>query len=252
MASSCLINFFTKNGKKFETSAGIVIRNISDKRIWEFHPNEIGWIHYIDGVVTDRGKWECDGEENYKIIQTEKNRIYSSRSGEWTPYVNPDTPVQLDPAFSCVTNGLTSMGLSFQIKDNIYVVATLKSGTKWFFYQTKPGVRPWVEVNNKTMSLNGTWSCLGESNFQLTRSDGKTYVGGDTSWKDETQPETTTEPTYDKTNFPLKKGSEGKEVIQLQNYLNKEIPANPLVIDGIFGDLTHNKLVQVQKNKGVL
>jgi hypothetical protein len=247
MASSCLINFFTKNGKKFETSSGIVIRNISDKRIWEFHPNEIGWIHYIDGVVTDRGKWECDGEENYKIIQTEKNRIYSSRSGEWTPYVNPDTPAQLDPAFSCVTIGLTSMGLSFQITGNLYVVATLKSGTKWYFYKTKPAVRPWVEVANSKITLQGTWSCVGESNFQLTRSDGKTYVGGDTSWKETTQ----TEPTYDKSKFPLKLNSQGPEVAQLQNYLNKIIPFEPLVVNGLFDKKTQDKLIQLQKSLNI-
>jgi hypothetical protein len=262
MDFDCLINNFKEYGDLYKKSSKGVVLYINrednkDSPVWIFYSNGY-WAQYTsdpsqyEGSTREfLGDWECDGENHFFINDREKNEKYFSKTGEWEPVV-PDTPAQLDSAFSCVTNGLTSMGLSFQIKDNIYVVATLKSGTKWFFYQTKPGVRPWVEVNNKTMSLNGTWSCLGESNFQLTRSDGKTYVGGDTSWKDETQPETTTEPTYDKTNFPLKKGSEGKEVIQLQNYLNKEIPANPLVIDGIFGDLTHNKLVQVQKNKGVL
>jgi hypothetical protein len=259
--ANCVTKYYTKNTSKrksFEEKSGVgVIVNMNDKVNWDFYSGG-EYIGYNNGVPYAVGKWQCDGDENFTITGivtksdgTKKNQTYSSKTNLWVDVVT-DTPAQLDPAFSCVTIGLTSMGLSFQIKDNVYVVATLKSGAKWFFYQTKPGVRPWVEVNNKTMSLNGTWSCLGESNFQLTRSDGKTYVGGDTSWKDETQPETTTEPTYDKTNFPLKKGSEGKEVIQLQNYLNKEIPTNPLVIDGIFGNLTHNKLVQVQKNKGVL
>ena len=247
MSSSCLINNFTKKEKQFETRAGIVIRNISAERIWEFHPNDIGWIHYKNGVVTDRGKWECDGEENFKIIDTTKNRIYSSKTNEWEPYVNSDLPAQLDPAFSCVTQGLTSIGLSFEIKDNIYVVATLKSGTKWYFYQPKQGTKTWVEVNNKTITLQGTWSCVGESNFQLTRSDGKTYVGGDTSWKESTQ----TEPTYDKSKFPLKVGSEGPEVAQLQNYLNKIIPFEPLAVNGLFDKKTQDKLIQLQKSLNI-
>jgi hypothetical protein len=258
--ANCVTKYLTKTGTAFTETRGVVIAaKISDNVTWDFYSGGqfVGFKGGVPYIIN--GKWQCDGDENFiiagdvtKTDGTKKNQTFSSKTPDkWTDTVT-DTPAQLDPAFSCVTIGLTSMGLSFQIKDNVYVVATLKSGAKWFFYQTKPGVRPWVEVNNKTMSLNGTWSCLGESNFQLTRSDGKTYVGGDTSWKDETQPETTTEPTYDKTNFPLKKGSEGKEVIQLQNYLNKEIPTNPLVIDGIFGNLTHNKLVQVQKNKGVL
>ena len=273
--ANCVTKYFTKKGfgsvdedsiptkKTFRDRPGVVVQvMMTDNVEWNFYISNISGGEFI-GIKGDveyitNGKWQCDGDENFIITGnvtksdgTKKDQTYSSKTNLWVDVVT-DTPSQLDSAFSCVTIGLTSMGLSFQIKDNIYVVATLKSGAKWFFYQTKPGVRPWVEVNNKTMSLNGAWSCLGESNFQLTRSDGKIYVGGDTSWKDETQPETTTEPDFDRTKFPLKKGSEGKEVIQLQNYLNKEIPANPLVIDGIFGDLTHNKLVQVQKNKGVL
>jgi hypothetical protein len=139
------------------------------------------------------------------------------------------------------------MGLSFQIKDNVYVVATLKSGTKWYFYQPKQGTKTWVEVNNKTITLQGTWSCVGESNFQLTRSDGKTYVGGDTSWKETTQ----TEPTYDKSKFPLKLNSQGPEVAQLQNYLNKIIPFEPLVVNGLFDKKTQDKLIQLQKSLNI-
>jgi hypothetical protein len=256
--ANCVTKYYTKNTtkrKSFEENRAGVIVNIDDKIKWDFYSGT-EFVAFDDGVPYVVGKWECDGDENFIITGdvtkrdgTKKNQTFSSKTDKWTDTVQT---TQFDPSFSCVTNGLTSMDMSFQIKDNIYVVATLKSGTKWYFYQPKQGTKTWVEVNNKTITLQGTWSCVGESNFQLTRSDGKTYVGGDTSWKDETQPETTTEPDFDRTKFPLKKGSEGKEVIQLQNYLNKEIPTNPLVIDGIFGDLTHNKLVQVQKNKGVL
>jgi len=118
--------------------------------------------------------------------------------------------------------------------------------------ETAAGVSP--KVLDK-----GTWECNGNENFKIFAGN-STYMSDIDDWVErppvepepEEEPETTTEPDFDRTKFPLKKGSEGKEVIQLQNYLNKEIPANPLVIDGIFGNLTHNKLVQVQKNKEVL
>jgi hypothetical protein len=245
MATSCLMNYFTKNGDDFEiTEGGDLTFTIGDGREWDFYSNK-SWIQFENGgVPTDYGDWSCDGEENYQIISEKTNRIYLSSKNQWDPYVNPNIPEQLDPAFSCVTNGLTSMDMSFQIKDNIYVVATLKSGTKWYFYQPKQGTKTWVEVNNKTITLQGTWSCVGETNFQLTRSDGKIYVGGDTSWKEATQ----AEPTYDKSKFPLKLDSRGPEVVQLQNYLNKLIPFEPLVVNGIFDKKTQDKLIQLQKN----
>lgn len=47
----------------------------------------------------------------------------------------------------------------------------------------------------------------------------------------------------------LKKGSTGDEVKALQLLLNKVQTANPLVVDGIFGSLTENKLYAVTGNK---
>jgi hypothetical protein len=56
--------------------------------------------------------------------------------------------------------------------------------------------------------------------------------------------------TIDGTIFPLKEGSKGPEVAQLQNFLNEKIPNNPLTIDGIFGTKTKEKLIQFQRQEG--
>jgi hypothetical protein len=253
--ANCVTKYYTKNTikrKSFEENRAGVIVNIDDKIKWDFYSGT-QFVAFDDGVPYAIGKWQCDGDENFtitgnvtKLDGTKKDQTYSSRNNIWVDVVT-NTTTQLDPAFSCVISGLTSMGLSFQIKDNVYVVATLKSGTKWYFYQPKQGTKTWVEVNNKTITLQGTWSCVGESNFQLTRSDGKTYVGGDTSWKETTQ----TEPTYDKSKFPLKLNSQGPEVAQLQNYLNKIIPFEPLVVNGLFDKKTQDKLIQLQKSLNI-
>jgi hypothetical protein len=251
--ANCVTKYFTKKGTAFTETRGVVIAvKISDNLTWDFYSGNNLFVAFEGGVPYIVGKWRCDGDENFIITGdvtkrdgTKKNQTFSSKTPDkWTDTVET---TQLDPSFSCVTNGLASMDMSFQIKDNIYVVATLKSGTKWYFYQPKQGTKTWVEVNNKTITLQGTWSCVGESNFQLTRSDGKTYVGGDTSWKETTQ----TEPTYDKSKFPLKVGSEGPEVAQLQNYLNKLIPFEPLVVNGRFDKKTQDKLIQLQKSLNI-
>ena len=156
-----------------------------------------------------------------------------------------------------VLGGIALLGLYWFKKNKPNVGSSQEKGLQNLsnFYKTGGDKNPWVEVEDGKIILQGTWSCSTNSNFKIDSYDGKSYTGGDSDWKDDSTPvedDPETDTNFDRTKFPLKKGSEGKEVIQLQNYLNKEIPANPLVIDGIFGDLTHNKLVQVQKNKGVL
>lgn len=278
--ANCITKYFTKKGKTFTDTPNVVVEvNLTDNVIWKFYSNEsfIGSKGYERNIYIN-GKWRCDGDENFIIIGevtktdgTKKNQTFSSKDNKWVDVV-PDTPAQLDSEFSCVTNGLTSMGKSFQIKDNLYVVADYLMSTgyhaigepekptiKWYFYKPKQGTRTWVEYNqlNKGIDLQGTWSCFGESNFKLTRSDGKTYVGGDTSWKDETQPEATTEPEQTTEpvaddSFPLKVGKEGPNVVKLQKFLNDKIPSNPLTVNGKFDEKTKNKLIEYQKKEGII
>jgi hypothetical protein len=257
--ANCVTKYFTKKGTTFTETRGVVIAvKISDTVTWDFYSGN-NFVAFEGGVPYVVGKWQCDGDENFTITGdvtkrdgTKKNQTFSSKTPDkWTDTVQT---TQLDPAFSCVTNGLTSMGKIFEIIDNKYVVATLKSwsGTKWYFYQTKPGVRPWVEVfGGKNVVATGTWSCVGESNFQLTRSDGKTYVGGNTSWEGEGQPDPSTEPEGDDS-FPLKEGKRGPNVVKLQKFLNDKIPSNPLTVNGVFDEKTKNKLIEYQKKEGII
>jgi hypothetical protein len=145
-----------------------------------------------------------------------------------------------------------------ELADRLYTIDKSDNSMYVFTFNGDWFYLPMVDGKYEQKST-GTWECKGNNNFIIT-TEKHTWSSDGGGWVErppvepepEEEPEQSTEPDFDRTKFPLKKGSEGKEVIQLQNYLNKEIPANPLVIDGIFGDLTHNKLVQVQKNKGVL
>lgn len=266
--ANCVTKYFTKKGTSFTETQGVVISvKMSDNVTWDFYSSN-SFAAFEGGVPYIVGKWQCDGDENFIITGdvterdgTKKNKTFSSKTPEnWTDTQNQTS--QISPSLYCVINGLRSMGISWKIGKDKSIVADV-GYYRWYFYPPKENRNSWVEYNflGKKVTLSGTWSCLDSTNFKLTRNDGKTYIGGGSGWEnpsapesttEPTAPESTTEPTYDKSKFPLKVGSEGTEVIQLQNYLNKEIPENPLVIDGIFGDLTHNKLVQVQKNKGVL
>lgn len=252
----CIQEFFSSKGTKYTETEGVVIAvNIADKITWDFYSDN-NFVAFDGGVPYIVGKWQCDGRDGNFIITgdvtkrdgTRKNQTYSSRiPNTWTDTVQKG---QLD-SFICVTNALSQYtilsnidGVNFQIKDNLYVVAALNSDTNWFFYQPKQGTKTWVEVSNKTITSQGTWECSGQEKFKITRSDGKTYIAGKQEWEEPTQ----SEPTYDKSKFPLKLESEGPEVVQLQNYLNKLIPLEPLVVNGIFDKKTQDKLIQLQKN----
>jgi hypothetical protein len=251
--ANCVTKYYDKNTEtriSFEERTGVVVEvNITDKVVWDFYSGT-EFVAFDDGVPYVVGKWQCDGDENFtitgivtKLDGTKKNQTYSSKDNDWIDIVT-DTPSQLDTAFSCIISGLTSMGKSFEIKDNRYVVATMGNKFYWYFYKPGGTKNPWVEVEEGKIILQGTWSCSTNSNFKIDSYDGKSYTGGDSDWKEDTQ----SEPTYDKSKFPLKLDSRGPEVAQLQNYLNKLIPFEPLVVNGIFDKKTQDKLKQLQKN----
>ena len=169
---------------------------------------------------------------------------------------------------NCVTKYFRKKGTEFTETPGAVIAVKIDNNFTWDFYSDNY----FVAFEGGVSYIVGKWQCDGDENFIITgnvtkrdTTKKKQTFSSKTpeKWTDtndspttppveqepEEEPEQSTEPDFDRTKFPLKKGSEGKEVIQLQNYLNQEIPTNPLVIDGIFGNLTHNKLVQVQKKK---
>jgi peptidoglycan hydrolase-like protein with peptidoglycan-binding domain len=102
----------------------------------------------------------------------------------------------------------------------------------------------------------GTWECNGNDNFKIV-AGGLLYTSNIDDWVESTteseplSPETPTTNT-NQSIFPLKKGKSGPEVVQLQNFLNDKVTDEKLVTDGIFGDLTYNKLVKYQKDNNLI
>ena len=142
-----------------------------------------------------------------------------------------------------------------------------KNGRRWEFYKntdnsSSGGV--WSELNGSTKVKDGRWYCDGENNF-FYQTPTETYSSRTerttprttttTTPTTTTTTTTTTEPTTTDTNqsiFPLKKGISAPEVVQLQNFLNNKGTGEKLVTDGIFGDLTYNKLVKYQEDNNLI
>jgi hypothetical protein len=148
-----------------------------------------------------------------------------------------------------------------------------KNGRQWIFYKntndSSSGGR-WFEFNGSTKVKDGRWYCDGENNFfyqtptetyssRTERSTPRTTTTEPTTTTTEpttttTEPTTTTTTTTDTNQsiFPLKKGISAPEVVQLQNFLNNKGTGEKLVTDGIFGDLTYNKLVKYQEDNNLI
>jgi hypothetical protein len=112
----------------------------------------------------------------------------------------------------------------------------------------------WTKTVDGVRIEKGEWECDGDEGFIVISEIGKIWKTSDRNWKPyegNTEENDDDEPTYDKSKFPLKLGSEGPEVAQLQNYLNKLIPFEPLVVNGLFDKKTQDKLIQLQKSLNI-
>jgi hypothetical protein len=138
-----------------------------------------------------------------------------------------------------------------ELADRLYTIDKSDNSMYVFTFNGDWFYVPMVDGKRIQKSI-GTWECKGNNHFIITTETHTLDSSDDKGWVEkppvEQEPEQNTEPTYDKSKFPLKLNSQGPEVAQLQNYLNKLIPFEPLVVNGIFNKKTQDKLMQLQKN----
>jgi hypothetical protein len=205
----------------------------------------------IDRLVSNTKRYlreDYTRDQFIKKFACDKDAFKSSEycGGQSTP-VTPTTPgtSETNPIFSCVEKRELEVGTRVIKKTERFLL--IKKQKYWAF--NKFG--GWQQIKDGKIEFRGKWECDGESEYKIIADDGEIYESKNrpVKWVTPTQE---TVPSFDRTKFPLKKGSRGTEVCQLQKYLNKLIPQDPLVTDGIFGDKTYNKLVQLQKSTGII
>lgn len=185
------------------------------------------------------GTWKCLGNNTFEITVNTYGVKWTDGTG-W---------VKLDSTFSCVTNYFNDNKKPFTFSsDESSLVRKTSWGTR-YFYKNKQFVDIKTVNGKPVVETSGTWECDGERDWKLNSKKSGVYSSKTQEWIDAPiTPEQTEEPTYDKSKFPLKVGSQGPEVVQLQNYLNKLIPFEPLVVNGLFDIKTQDKLKQLQKS----
>ena len=186
------------------------------------------------------GTWKCLGNNTFEIIDKESGAKWIDNGKGW---------VKLDSTFSCVANYFNDNKKPFTFSSDKLVRVFGSVPVTRFFYKSKQFVDMKTIDGKPVIDKSGTWECDGERDYKLISKKSGVFSSKTGTWIDAPiTPEQTEEPTYDKSKFPLGLGSEGPEVAQLQNYLNKLIPFEPLVVNGRFDKKTQDKLIQLQKS----
>ena len=237
----------------------VVVWQTDIKKYWGFFEDGAHAFYNVSSLGKKPmkiGKWECDGTDNFMFTSgidvggyPASPKAYYSKD-KFVEKEIPQQPEQttepgttdLENLFACIENYFKARGVQIETYSDARKVNITPTST-WIFYRPNSDNRQrWIEYENNKVIGRGDWACDGESNFTIKKDGGETF----SSQTDDS--DTQSEPTYDKSKFPLKLDSRGPEVVQLQNYLNKLIPMDPLVVNGIFNKKTQDKLIQLQKN----
>ena len=191
--------------------------------------------------VLDKGNWECYGNENFKIVAG--GWVYTSDIDDWveaTPEADPNAGTTTDSEdFACILKNKNVRG----------PVATVSSdGNSVSFFVDEPNKvshifykdKKWVQSKDGVNQFTGKWNCDEDHHFVIFTDD-ESYSSRSNNWAN-----------IDQDTFPLKFGSRGPNVVKLQKFLNSKLPNNPLTINVIFDTETENKLIQYQRQEGLI
>jgi hypothetical protein len=250
MELNCLITNFRQYGDKYYQDTNKVILyldGVRDGERWLFNKNG-SWSQISAGsnpLATNSGKWECDGDGNFKITNRTKNTFYDSKNPDagFVPIVNEPDPstgsTTDDSDFDCILKNKNVRGpVATVSSDGNYVSFLVDETDKIYhiFYKDKK----WTQSKDGVNQFTGKWNCDGDHHFFIFTGD-ESYSSRSDNWG-----------TIDRDTFPLKFGSKGPNVVKLQKFLNSKLPNNPLIVNGIFDTQTENKLIEYQRKEGLI
>jgi hypothetical protein len=195
----------------------------------------------VSPKVLDRGTWECNGNENFKIFAG--NSTYMSDIDDWveaTPEADPNAGTTTDSEdFACILKNKN-------VREPVATVSSDGNSVSFFvdepnnvshiFYKNKK----WTQSKEGQIQFTGKWNCDYDHHFYIFTDD-ESYSSRSDNWG-----------KINRDTFPLKFNSKGPNVVKLQKFLNRKLPNNPLTVDGIFDTNTENKLIQYQREAGII
>jgi hypothetical protein len=250
---NCIEEYAKSKGMKFyefpndkDPKSYVVIWTTDIKNFWSFFEDMV-WVNKINNKTAESGVWECEGTKGFSVISETNNKIWKTSDPAWKPYEKPTA----DPEniFACIENHFKERGLEIITLGESKGVR-ISPTSLWLFYPPNSDNRQrWFDMENSVVKEKGDWTCDGESNFTIKKESGETYSSQTGDSDSDTSDTSDSEEASD---FPLKFGSEGPKVVQLQHFLNEKGTGTKLVTDGIFGNKTKDKLVRYQKDNNLI
>jgi hypothetical protein len=213
------------------------------KRFWTFWSDFV-WTATVNGVRTEKGSWKCNGNAGFTVI-SDLGKIWSTTDPSWKPYEDgsddsnsADTEID-NSVFDCILKNKN-------VREPVATVSSDGNSVSFFvdepnnvshiFYKNKK----WTQSKEGQIQFTGKWNCDEEHHFYIFTDD-ESYSSRSDNWG-----------KINRDTFPLKFNSKGPNVVKLQKFLNSKLPNNPLTVDGIFDANTENKLIQYQREEGLI
>jgi hypothetical protein len=166
----CVINH-TKdnyNEENYEIGRGSIRLTFDDNKTWDFFENG-NWVQ--KGSVSGRGKWVCDGLQNYKITNT-LGEVFYSKLKTWS--ASPQT----DPNFYCVANSDRIQKKKGKILRGANSYSRIEDNYTFIFNKDKSWIGRFTGHTE-----TGTWKCLGNNSYEILESDYQEKYTPENGWE---------------------------------------------------------------------
>jgi hypothetical protein len=148
----CVKKAATRDGFPVFSGETFISHSTGSDKTWFFFDSG-NWEERQGTTIKDRGKWNCDGADNYFIWAD--NEQYSSKTKAWS--------APLNTIFNCIKVDLESRGMDFEFKPDQLKV-TFKSENYYLFFEDGK-FEAFHKVRNQVYP--GTWQCDGEENYEI-------------------------------------------------------------------------------------
>ena len=162
----CIKKFAESKGLTFMTGATFVQHYVSTNRSYFFYDSG-NWEDRTGTSVTKRGKWQCDGTDNYLIWH--ENKQYVSRDNKW---------YTMNTILNCVKEDLESRGMKFEFETG-KLKLPFRTENYFIFYEDGKW-ESFDKAQNKVYP--GTWECDGEDAYNIF-TEWQNYSSKTNEWK---------------------------------------------------------------------
>jgi hypothetical protein len=162
----CVKKAATRDGYPVFSGETFISHSTVSDKTWFFFDSG-NWEERQGTTIKDRGKWNCDGADNYYIWVDDEQ--YSSKTKGWAI---------MNTIFNCVKEDLESRGMKFEFETG-KLKLPFRNENYFIFYEDGKW-ESFDKAQNKVYP--GTWECDGEEAYKIF-TEWQNYSSKTNEWK---------------------------------------------------------------------